>query len=189
MGDFEGENQGEPTGERLLKGDLERLGEERGGVRGVYARSVLDVLVENEIITATEREFGLAYWRLKESAFAFLGISVNPLYAEIPSGDEPPPPQDGQLDAETAAAEDGRSVEVFLILSRKLLPHYRSVLNCACAPAIGPEHAMIWAFGEWTIRQAFEVLERFLPAASKEYEERIKQAREKIRLDRERENA
>lgn len=172
----QGENDmGKPTDERFLRGDIELLGDQRGGNRKYYAMSVLDVLLEEEIITPAQRDYGLTYWRVKDAAFAFLGIAESPMYAETKDDEEEADADEDTDQDATLLAEEGRSAEVFMALCRCLQLRHRDVINACCTQACEcSPFLVIHACGEGAIRQAFEALERLLPLAARDAEARIR---------------
>jgi hypothetical protein len=160
------------TSEQIAKGDRIMLGDERGGVKKTYAKSMLDVLVDNDIINDVQKQYGEAYWRMKEIAFPMLAIVNNPIYDALVHM----PEIESRME-DLSVSEDGAITEIYIILNGKLIPPYQMVLNACCVQVIEcMPLVVIQACGENLIRQAFEALERLHPVASREFENRCNKA-------------
>lgn len=156
------------TKEQIQKGGRILLGDERGGVRKAYARNMLDVLRDNDIITDAQKDYGLTYWRMKETAFSFLSITTNPIY-----GDSLTPEDTACIDSPEKSV-DGAMTEIWMILAGALLKRHRDVLNACCHTVIECSPLLIiQTCGENLLRQVFEELESKLPLASRQFEARI----------------
>lgn len=156
------------TAEQLRKPGRTMLGTKRGEVKKVYVISVLDVLADWGIITEIQKNYGEAYWRLKEMSLQFLAIAPAKIYGEAIA--------DHSEWQETVSHEviKGASTEIWLILNKMLLPHYREALKACCYSVHDcPPVRVVQVFGENTIVSAFEALERFHPLAARELDGKL----------------
>jgi hypothetical protein len=145
------------TKERWLRRDIKVRGDERGGFKHYYATSILDVLLENDVITDSQHDSGMAYWRIKECAFPELGIADNPLYESATGEDE--------YNHEVGMT-NGEASTLFTLITRMLHKRHRDAINASCAPACeNAPLAIIWGFGVWGLTHAFEELETAMPQA------------------------
>lgn len=133
---------------------------ERGGA-DFYVPSYLDVLLDADVITPSQRSIGLVYQSLKQAAFSDLDAKTSKVFDAY----QP----ENALEAHTTR-EGHCPSSTYHYLSKSLAAPVRIVLNACCGDGYGPGMAIIWGFGEHRIRNAFEDLEHWLPIAEKECE-------------------
>ena len=144
------------TRERMAHKDIRVEQSDRGGIR-FYSRSYLDVLLENDIISESDKTAGMVYWSLKEAAMAFLGAKSNPLFADV-GGSEGEP--------EEAQEPDSAAYDVYCRI--KLSDAERRIINAACTTCYTSGLEIVHAWGVNRIVWAFESLQESIEVARQE---------------------
>lgn len=159
------------TEQRENHNEVLALKGERGGV-DLYVPNYMDFLLEEEIITKSQMQWGRAYWNLQEAGMAFMATSKNKLYEDYAG-------EDGCEDFSTINELERDATAVYFILTRKMAAHHRQALDAACksitGQSVNQRYEYIRAFGENTIVAAFEYLRKAIPEANEEYAIRIKE--------------
>lgn len=157
---------------RSKRKDVRITESDRGGIQ-YQTISYLDVLFENDVITKAQWQYGHNYWVIRDTAFPLL-------QAKIGKYDYTPPVDEsilqGEITPEELAAE-GMACEIYLAITR--LIHSRDItpINAACntleSDYLPSRMIIIQAFGENTLRWAFESLELNYPKAKEIAEGKI----------------
>lgn len=141
----------------------------RGGI-SYYVPTYIDYLLEEQVITKTQRGWGIAYWNLRESAMAFMGVSKNKLYQDYVG-------EDNSLEFDRTDEIERDAMGVYTLLIRKLHKPYQGILDTCCVSTEGQTEIqrsyIMRAFNESAIVSAFVSVQKLIPEANEEYEKKL----------------
>lgn len=157
---------------RHQRNDVVVLEGDRGGIE-LRVLSYLDVLLESDIITLSQAQYGRNFWSVRDTSF-------HELQTKISKCDYRSEDHDGQLQEieDVQLAEPGMATEIMLALRRIMAKDDIEVVSAACHSLdrvnMANKMAIVWAFGENRLIWAFEALEAKYTKAKEDAEERVR---------------